>query len=407
MEEWEDKRAPAVDSQSASAVCRARRVTLVIDQLEAGGAQRQLCLLAEGLKQRGCEVAVLVFRPDGFFADVLAQAGIPCLYVPSRNLLDLAHRLRRAVRRSAPDAVIAYLPAACALAELAGLPRRRFVLVVSERLLNPRSGRLARYGLHRLADAVVSNSHAQQQHLSTVAPYLATRTDVIVNGVDAQSFTPRQGEDANVRGDSLSLQLLTLGRLKPQKNPFGLLEALAIVREEQPMLDVAVDWYGDHPDATSARGWRRRRATLSNRAFRSALAQAIADRTLTQRFRLHAARHDVLDLYHAAEALCLPSHWEGTSNVVCEAMACGLPVLASRAGDNARLIQDGDNGLLFDASSPRSIADAILRFAALPEVARRRMGTQGRASVIAMSTDVMVDSYVGLLNRLLEKRKGM
>ena len=115
----------------------------------------------------------------------------------------------------------------------------------------------------------------------------------------------------------------------------------------------------------------------------------------------------MLDLYHAADALCLPSHWEGTSNVVCEAMACGLPVLASRAGDNARLIQDGGNGILFDAASPRSIADAILRFEALPRAARERMGAQGRTSALAMSTEVMVDSYVGLLNRLLEERDGV
>ena len=402
---------PAIGWQNTSAACRARRVTLVIDQLEAGGAQRQLCLLAKGLKQRGCEVAVLVFRPAGFFADILARAGIPCSHVPSRNLFELAHRLRRAVRQSAPDAVIAYLPAACALAELAGLPRRRFVLVVSERLLNPRAGGRVRYGLHRLADAVVSNSYGQQQHLSTVAPYLDARTDVIVNGVDVQSFRPPQRHGAGVRGEtavpgeaSRSLRLLTLGRLKPQKNPFGLLEALATVRKERPTLDVAVDWYGDHPDATSARGLRRRSATQSNRVFRGALDKAIADRALTQSFRLHAARHDVLDLYHGADALCLPSHWEGTSNAVCEAMACGLPVLASRAGDNARLVRDGGNGLLFDASSPRSIATAILRFAALPGAERQRMGVEGRASALALSTNVMVDRYVELLNRLLERR---
>ena len=398
---------PAADLQGTPAACRARRVTLVIDQLEAGGAQRQLCLLANGLKQRGCQVAVLVFRPNGFFVDVLAKAGIPCLYVRSRNLFELAYRLRRAIRQSTPDAVIAYLPAACALTELAGLPRRRFALVVSERLLSPRSGGRVRYGLHRLADAVVSNSHAQQQHLKLAAPYLDARTDVIVNGVDARWFRPLRRESADVGGDSArSLRLLTLGRLKPQKNPFGLLEALAIVRAERPKLDVAVDWYGDHPDAASARGWRRRKATRTNRAFRSALDEAIAERALEQRFRLHAARHDVLDLYHAADALCLPSRWEGTSNVVCEAMACGLPVLASRAGDNARLIQDGGNGILFDAASPRSIADAILRFEALPRAARERMGAQGRTSALAMSTEVMVDSYVGLLNRLLEERDG-
>lgn len=382
-------------------------VKLVIDQLESGGAQRQLCMLAAGLKRRGRPVEVLVYWKNDFFAGALADAGIPVVHVPSRNRPHLVYAMRRAVRRRRPDTVIAFLPGANMLAELAALPRRDFSLIVSERSLDvggKSMRRGLRYRLHRLADAVVCNSQAQRELMLQAAPYLAEQTCVIRNGVDLERFRP--GAPSGNGRPPERIRLLALGRLQPEKNPFGLLEAVDIVRKEYPGLDLTLDWYGDSVAANRRRdnAWSRRSRRKRADYYRK-LEDAVAQRLLQDRFRLHRACHDVVPLYHAADALCLPSHYEGMSNAACEAMACALPVLAGSVGDTARLVKHGRNGFLFDPSSPADMADAIASFAALSADAKRGMGREGRKIAEAvLSPETMLDRYIDLIDRLRVRR---
>lgn len=379
------------------------RVTLMIDQLNSGGAQRQLCMLAVYLKHRGCHVEVLVHWQEDFFAGALAAAGIPIVYVASRNRLHLAYAMRKAVRQSRPDVVIAFLPRPSILAELAGLPRRDFALIVSERCIDTAGSDLwreARFNLHRLADAVVSNSYSQRDRMIELAPYLRERTHVIINGVELDRFKPANPPRP---GRPDRLRLLVLARFQPVKNPFALLEAVALIRRETPGLDLVVDWYGkaikagDRPVPKWSCHPRRKMAH-----YYRALENAIAQRGMRDRFRLHQAQENVVSLYHAADAVCLPSFREGTPNVICEAMACGLPVLASRAGDNARLVEEGRNGFLFDPLSPRDLAAAIVRFATEPPESRRRLGLEGRKKAeTTLSPTVMVDHYIRLMDEVI------
>ena len=374
------------------------RVTLVIDDLGPGGAQRQLAMLAAGLRRRGREVAVLTYRRGDFFAGALAEAGVPVVRVPSRNRPHLVFAMRAAIRRNAPDAVLAFLPGPSALAELAGLPRRRFAVAASELILDtsgwsPR--RSLRYALHRLADAVVSNSHAQRERMLELAPALTGRASVIVNGIDTERFTPGDPPDGSAPG---RLRLLVPARIRPQKNPFGLLEAVDLLRRERSELDITVDWYGEATTGESVRNARRA-------AWRRALEEEIARRSLEDRFRLREPVEDVAPLYRAADALCLPSFAEGVSNAICEAMACGLPVLASRVSDTPRLVDDGRSGFLFDPRSPADMADAIARLAAMPPAERRAMGLAGRAAVEAgYSLDARLDAWDDLIRRLAPAR---
>ena len=385
-----------------------RRATLVIDQLNSGGAQRDLARLASGLAAANYEVTVLTYWPGDFFSSELAEAGVPVERVRSRNRLHLIYAMRRAIRRSRPDVVLSFLRGANVLAELAGLPRRTFAVIALELNLDTQRKSLrrsARYALHRLADAVVANSHAQRERMSKIAPFLADRTSVIVNGVDLSAFAPPPSPPPARNG---RLRLLALARLQPQKNPFGLLEAVNILRKEEPALDVTVDWHGDRVTAGDRRAskWARSRQR-GHTEYAERFDEEVERLGLRDRFRLRPASPDVLSLYHAADALVLPSVYEGTPNVVCEAMACGLPVLASSVGDNPRLVEDGRNGFLFDPNAPADIADAIRRFAALPAETRDAMRAESRARAeAALSADGFNARYQELIERTLRRRKG-
>lgn len=365
------------------------RVAFVIDKLESGGAQRQLVMLATALKDRGYGVEVFVYHQDGFFAEDFREAGVPVSLMPFRNKAHLVYATRKAIKASSPDMVISYLAGPNALMELVGLFRRKFALIISERCLEVEGRkRFVRYGLHFLADAVVCNSHSQHRHILETFPRLADRTHIIANGVDLERFSLAEPPPSN---RPKKLRILVLARVHPQKNPFTLVEAMAIVRREQPQLEVSIDWYGNP--------WRQ------NEDYYFRLEEIIDRRELRDVFRLHPAVKDVEQLYHKADAVCLPSLYEGTSNIIREAMACGIPLLVSRIGDNPELVQEGQNGLMFDASSPQDIAATIIRFAKKSYVARRKMGLEGRKLVErASSLDTVFNSYAKLIQEVLDKR---
>lgn len=365
------------------------RIAFIIDKLEPGGTQRQLVMLAAALTDCGYEIETLVYHRNGFFADDLAEVGVSVNYVPFRNKVHLVHAMRKAIQKSRPDVVISCLPGPNALMGLIGMFRRKFAFITSERCLDI-AGKswksFVRYGPHFLADAVICNSQSQHHHILEVFPRLENRTQAITNGVDLERFAPTQPPPNRPE----QLRILVLARIHPQKNPFTLVEAMAMIREEQPQLDVTVDWYG-------SRYWKD--------DYYAQLEAVIERQSLKEVFRLHEAVRNVEQLYRETDVVCLPSLYEGTSNVICEAMACAIPLLVSRTGDNSRLVEEGQNGLLFDAYSARDIANTILQFANQPYETRQEMGLTGRKKVEAMcSPGIVVDRYIEVIQEVLNKR---
>lgn len=382
------------------------RLAMVIDHLEPGGAQRQFSLLATSLHRVGYDVKVIVFRPDFFFGETLQDVDIPVVYLKSRSRFQLRGMIRQEIQRSRADVVISFLPWSNLMVELAGLPTRTFALIVSERDTDVTFGikRRIAYHCHRLADVVVSNSHAQGEIVERVLRRWKVRTQVIVNGVDVRHFEPAVGE--RVRKHD-RVRLLVVARFSPQKNVIRFIDAVSLVCTRHPQIGLEVDWYGKAPsdgpeeDAEWALNHRDKLA-----AYYQKVVANIARHGLRERFRVNAPVSDVRELYQHSDVVCLPSLHEGCSNVIAEAMACGVPVLASRVGDNMRLVQEGRNGLLFDPMSVDDMANAIVRFAGLAASERARLGREGRVMVEEqLSVEVLTERYTKLIQEVRPRRR--
>ena len=388
------------------------RIVMVIDNLEPGGAQRQLCLLATSLRRRGYTVTVFIFRPDFFLDDILRKWEIPIVYIKSRNRLHLIFLMRREICRSRPDVVIGFCHLPNLVVELSGLPRRRFAMIVSERSLDVSNGteslirykikRIIRYYFHRFADFIVCNSHTQGAIVERVMGS-KTSTKVIVNGVDTGQFRPSYKPDNDRVG---KLRLLVAARISPEKNVLRLICAVHLVTERHPEIGVNVDWYGHVPVFNNQNGatWEKGGNDQLAAYFRHA-EECIERHSLRDVFRIHRPQKDARELYVRSDVMCLPSLYEGCSNVIAEAMACGLPVLASRVGDNTRLVEDGRNGFLFNPLSVEDIAGAIVRFSKLPIAERQAQGREGRKMAEELlSVDTLADRYVNLIGEVMGKR---
>ena len=381
------------------------RLVMVIDHLEPGGAQRQFSLLATSLRHVGYDVKVIVFRPDSFFEEALRNVDIPVVYMKSRNRFYLRSLIRKAIQGWRAAVVISFLPWSNLMVELAGIPTRTFALIVSERDADLTFGikRRIAYRCHRMADVVVSNSHAQGEILARVLKRCRVRSKVIVNAVDVRYFKPA---DAQRYGGRNGINLLVVARFAPQKNVIRFIEAVSLVRERHPQIGLEVDWYGKAPGEASDEDapW-----TLAHRRKLSAYYQevvtSITQHELQERFRVNPPRKDIRELYRQSDVVCMPSLHEGCSNVIAEAMACEVPVLASRVGDNVRLVQEGRNGLLFDPTSVDDMARAIVRFAEMTGSQRARLGREGRTMAEELlSVDVFTERYHKLIQEVSPRR---
>jgi glycosyltransferase involved in cell wall biosynthesis len=122
---------------------------------------------------------------------------------------------------------------------------------------------------------------------------------------------------------------------------------------------------------------------------------------------LPGERADVPGVLRAMDLFVLPSLGEGMSNAILEAMATGLPVVATKVGGNPELVEEGRTGTLVPSGDPVAMAGAIRAYLTDPDKARRH-GQAGRRRVEAQfSLDAMVEGYLALYDAVLSaKRRG-
>ncbi|MER6947334.1 glycosyltransferase [Nonomuraea sp. NPDC000554] len=369
-----------------------RRVAFLIGQLELGGTEKQLCLLARELRLRGVEVHVLVLSRGGPYEQTLREVGIEVHHLgfgrePSglstlnRNLMAFV-RLVGLLRDLRPDVLHAFLHEGYMIgavaARFAGFPlvvvagrrglrhfeRRRGWLLALERVVT------------RVTDHVVANAVAVAEDARTVEGVPARKLSVIYNGLPASAFEGAEPE----RVDTSLPVVVCVANLRSVKGLRFLVDAAGMLsRRGRPCTVVLV-------------GEGVERGRLEAQA--SALGVDV---------RFVGARNETAGFLARADVVVLPSLSEGLSNAVMEAMAAGRPVVATSVGGTPELLED--RGVLVPASDPVALAEGIARLLDDPDLAAS-LGAAARAwAGKNLDMDVMVDEHVRLYHRLLETRR--
>ncbi len=263
---------------------------------------------------------------------------------PGRKLVDPARflRLARFLRRERFDVVHLHLTYATILgslaAAIAGTPA-----VAS--IHNTRAGRWGRLELFALRHRVPCAIAVGQQVADVYGPLLpGTPLKTIPNAVVPP--TPRcPAERAAIRERlgmaEADVLALAVGRLVPQKGYPDLIAAMDLVRQKAPAVRLVIAGDGE---------------------LRGALETQVAHLGLGRHVRLLGTRRDVAELMAAADVFVNSSHWEGLPVAILEAMAAGLPVVATAVGDAARMI-DESTGIIVPAADPAGLAAALCRLA--------------------------------------------
>jgi glycosyltransferase involved in cell wall biosynthesis len=337
------------------------RIGLLIDTLDSGGAQRQLVVLAKELKMLGHEVAVCVYMPGRFYGHELERAQIELVELHPRNRWQKFTMVYAWLRRCRPHILQAFLDGANAIAELTSLLPHSWKVVVSERFTGPPPNRVTRLRrqLHRRADWITTNSYTNMEQILLAVPTLRAKSSVIWNMVDLQHFSPPHVEPNRTSDDIV--RFLCVASIDPRKNALCLVEALHLLRRRY-IHNFHVRWVG------------KVQHTTTYEKMRSLVKQYQLD----NHFTFAGEKVNVVQEYHTADALVLVSLFEGLPNVVCEAMACGLPVVLSDVSDHRKMVEEGRTGFLCSSHEAGSIADALQSIIGLPGGLRRAMGELAR-----------------------------
>lgn len=344
--------------------------------------------LLEGLQRVG--VASLLLAPPASPLLQRAQAltvAAAALRVRGDGDLWAAVRLRRWLRQRPVDLVHCHTAHAHAIYLLASkfLPGSSR-LVVSQRVAFARRGRLRRWKLLQ-ADCLVAVSEAVRAELLSLG-VPADRIVVIRDGIEAQRFaavgTPSWRQEVRQRlGVPLQAPMvLTVGYLSAEKGVEDLLPLAAAVRQSCPLVWFVVA--GEGP-------------------LRSRLEREVRRRDLPIRLAGFWPPEELPALMAAADVFVFPSRQEGLGSALLEAMASGLPVVATRVGGIPELVEDGHTGLLVPPGDPPALAQAVEKVLQDREL-RQQLGAAARQRVCQTGTaERMVAETLALYRRLLHQ----
>jgi glycosyltransferase involved in cell wall biosynthesis len=331
------------------------RIEMVLPSLIAGGMEVVTARLVKRLTERGHTVGVTCVLEEGPLADELRAEGIRVKLVPALGLRTnvFPTQLAAWLRQVAPDVVHihsgVWLKAARA-ARLAGV--RRVVFTEHGALdVEPWYSSLIKRQAARFTDTVIVVSEPLARVMAETHGVPAEKVRVVPNGVDAELFSPGPSRDLLVPwGIAPDSPIIGhVARLATVKNQPLLLEAFARVVKVRPAARLVI--VGDGPE-------------------RELLERRIAELGLSAAAHLIGEHRDVPGLLRSFTMFVLPSKAEGTSMSVLEAMAAGVPVIATAVGGTPDLLDGGRCGQLIPANDVGALADAIVEL--LDDHERRR-----------------------------------
>lgn len=372
-----------------------RRVFHLIDSFNVGGTETQAVELARRLPATGYEVTVGCLKREGPLEDRLQGTGIAICEFRSRGGIDSPSGLRQLLRMTwflrSFDIVHTHdlwsnligVPAA----RLAGIP----AIVSSRRDLSHLEWyqgrrRVCLKWIQNLGGAVVTNAAPIRDVLLREDGFDPRKVRVIHNGVDVAKFKLARKDRIRLFPDAGDGKLVVLvGNMHTDvKGHPWLIAAAPAVLEQFPDTRFVLVGEGEQ---------------------RSHFEKQVRDLGVLQSFLFLGRRSDIPEILASCDIAVLPSRAEGLPNAVLEYMAAGLPVIASRVGGNAELVQDGVTGMSVPSEDSAALSAALLKLLSEPALAARLAQAGHEFTVRNFSFERLVQDVDALYTELLSEKR--
>ncbi len=368
----------------------------LIHRLGVGGMENGLVNLINRMPADRYRHAIICLTEYTDFRERFRRADVECYALHKRGGKDLGlyPRLWRLLHRLRPAIVhTRNLPTfdSQVTAALAGVRRR--IHGEHGRDVTDQYGTSGKYNrlrrvLRRFPQRYIAVSRDLEVWLRECIGVPTDRIVQIYNGVDTQRFGPSPGgpKPLPVAGFARPEHFIigTIGRMETVKDQLNLALAFVCLLQQVPALHK-----------------RARLVLVGDGPLRTQVERLLLEAGVRELAWLPGTRADVPQLLRTLDVFVLPSLAEGISNTILEAMASGLPVVATNVGGNPELVVEGETGMLVPPADPEALAQALRRYVDAPVLGRAH-GLAGRARVERMfSLEAMVRGYMGVYDALL------
>lgn len=242
-----------------------------------------------------------------------------------------------------------------------------------------------------ITDAFIGCAKAHGLHLVDGEGFPQTKVHVIPNGVDVDRFSPLPGDESKTAKNALRQQLGL-----PTDCPLAtIVAALRPEKNHRRFLEAAAKTIDNHPDAQFA--------IVGDGDLRGELEACAKELGVSDAVHFLGSRSDIPEILRASDAFLLTSDNEAAPVSIMEAMASGLPVIASNVGSVHEMVIEGETGFLVPTESA-AFADRLSQLFSDVELATR-ISRKARAHAVASaSVQVMVDGYERLINAIYDSK---
>lgn len=374
------------------------KVLHIITGLHRGGAEAVLYRLIESSRGSDTRHVVVSLMPGGIYEERLRDMGIPVQSLGMRSgrpSLSAFLKLRAIVRRENPDVIHSWMYHA-AIASVFSAQGRPLIAAIHHSLDNFEGEKFMTrqiiYLTGRLSSRVTRMLYCSQmgQYQHEVIGYDAAKSVMIPNGFDCDLFHPddemgrRLRQNLGIPRDAFVFG--HVGRFHPVKDHANVLSAFALVATENENARLVMAGGG---------------VTMDN----PAIAQMVQENDLAGRVHLLGERDDIPAIMTMFDVLVNGSRGEAFPNVLGEAMATGVPCIATNVGDSAYIL--GETGRIVPPANPEALAEAMLEFATLQKPALQALGQQARQVIQEKFSLHMVSEAYDDLYRSVCRQKGI
>ncbi len=355
------------------------KICFLAGTLGQGGAERQLMYILHALKAKEFNIKVLCLTKGEYWENEIKQLNIPLVWVGKRqNRLARIFSIIKEVKRFKPDIIQSshfYTNFYAAIA--AKLTGKKSVGAVRSNLNNElySNGKIAGKLNLITPDILAINS---QNAIKAALERLHIKDEKIFflsNRIDIKKFSPIQDHKGNE-----AVTILSIGRLVPLKRFDKLIEIIADITKEHKIKTFIA---GDGPE--------------KDKLIIHSRKSGLSENEITFLGNIE----NIEQIYNKADIFILCSEWEGTPNVILEAMAAGLPVIASNVGDIAYIVQHKENGFVFESNNFHQAGNYLKELITDARL-RNKMGTKSREIIEQkFKLDALYESLMSLYQKVL------